>query len=82
MSPSRQPVSETRDAAVTPNEKWHIQAARIRTVGFLCAMIPLVGVVFLLCLLSLVLISPLMVYALVAGKHLKDPWKRPHLSAR
>lgn len=67
---------------MTPRDKWKAQAARIRTVGFLCAMIPFVGVVFLLCLLSLVLISPLMVYALIKGEHLKDPWKRPHLSSR
>ncbi len=62
------------------NQRWLAISARIRTVGFLMAMIPMVGVVTLLCLLSLVLISPLMVYAIVRGKHLKDPWKKPQLS--
>jgi hypothetical protein len=66
--------------ATTTNHTWPAIAARIRTVGFLFAMIPMVGAVLVLCLMSLVLISPLIVYAVIRGKHLKDPWKRPQLS--
>jgi hypothetical protein len=66
----------------TAKGKWLAQAAQIRTVGFLFAMVPVMGLVFLLCLLCLVLLSPLIAYAAIRGKHLKDPWKRPFLSAR
>jgi hypothetical protein len=79
---SRQHASEAWELAVTANGKWLARAARIRTVGFLFAMIPLIGLAFLLCLLSLILLSPLIAYAAIRGKHLKDPWKRPFLSAR
>jgi len=47
--------------------------AKVRTLLFLAVMVPvLVGVVILV-LFSLVLASPLMLYAGIRGKHLKDP---------
>ena len=66
---------------MTGNRTKLAVAAQIRTIGFLLAMIPLLILVALACVLSLVLVSPLIVYAAMCGKHLKDPWKRPHLSA-
>jgi len=52
-------------------------AAQIRTVGFLMAMIPVAAAAAILGLLSLVLLSPLMIYAAFRGKHLKSPWRSP-----
>jgi hypothetical protein len=52
------------------------EATRIRTIWFLFAMIPVVIVTGLLGLFSLVLCSPLMIYAGIRGKHLKDPWSK------
>jgi hypothetical protein len=49
---------------------------KVRTLLFLAAMAPvLVGVVILV-LFSLVLASPLMIYAGIRGKHLKDPRRK------
>ncbi|MBI5250804.1 MAG: hypothetical protein HY912_15040 [Desulfomonile tiedjei] len=52
-------------------------AHKIRTIWFLTAMIPLIIVVGVLGVASLVLTSPLMIYATVQGKHLKNPWRKP-----
>ncbi len=49
-------------------------ANKIRTIWFLFAMIPVAMLTGFLGLLSLVLCSPLMIYATIRGKHLKDPW--------
>jgi hypothetical protein len=54
---------------------WRRTAAQLRTIWFLVAMIPLVLITFLLGLLSLVVASPLTIYAGIRGKHLKDPWQ-------
>jgi hypothetical protein len=54
-------------------------ASRIRTIWFLFAMIPVAVFTALLGLLSLVLCSPLMIYATVVGKHLKDPWSKKRI---
>lgn len=51
-----------------------IPATQIRTVWALIAMIPLALIVLLLCFLVLILLTPLIIYARIAGKHLKDPW--------
>ncbi|HMK36562.1 MAG TPA: hypothetical protein VK463_15925 [Desulfomonilaceae bacterium] len=56
-------------------------ANKIRTIWFLFAMIPVVFFVGLLGLVSLVLMSPLMIYAKICGKHLKDPFRRKPLIA-
>jgi hypothetical protein len=50
-------------------------AAQIRTLGFLTAMIPVAVATAILGLVSLVLMSPLMIYAAFRGKHLKNPWR-------
>ncbi|MEW6532803.1 MAG: hypothetical protein AB1473_18375 [Thermodesulfobacteriota bacterium] len=52
-------------------------AAQIRTVGFLMAMIPVAVATAILGLVSLVLMTPLMIYAAFRGKHLKNPWRSP-----
>ncbi len=52
-------------------------AHKIRTIWFLTAMIPLVLAVGILGVASLVLTSPLMIYAGIRGKHLKNPWRKP-----
>jgi hypothetical protein len=55
------------------SNNWLAAAAAIRTIWFMFAMIiPLIFVGFL-GLLSLVITTPLMVYARIVGKHLKDP---------
>jgi hypothetical protein len=54
-------------------------ANRIRTIWFLFAMIPLAMLTAFLGLLSLVLCSPLMIYARLQGKHLKDPWSNKRI---
>ena len=55
------------------SNNWLAAAAAIRTIWFLFAMIlPLIFVGFL-GLLSLAITSPLMLYAAIVGKHLKDP---------
>ena len=55
------------------SNNWLAAAAAIRTIWFMFAMIlPLIFVGFL-GLLSLVITSPLMLYAAIVGKHLKDP---------
>ncbi len=56
---------------------WRKTAAQLRTLWFLAAMIPLVLFLFLLGLLTLVVASPLTIYAGIRGKHLKDPWRKP-----
>ncbi len=56
-------------------------ATRIRTIWFLFAMIPVAAVTGLLGLFSLVLCSPLMIYASIQGKHLKDPFSKKHISS-
>lgn len=60
------------------NSKWLHWATECRTIWFLIAMIPGMVVAFFVGLLSLVLTTPLMVYASIRGKHLKDPWRDPH----
>jgi hypothetical protein len=52
-------------------------AHKIRTIWFLTAMIPLILAVGILGVASLVLTSPLMIYAGIRGKHLKNPWRKP-----
>jgi hypothetical protein len=52
-------------------------AAQVRTVGFLIAMIPVAVATAILGLVSLVLMTPLMIYAAFRGKHLKNPWRSP-----
>jgi hypothetical protein len=49
-------------------------ATKIRTIWFLIAIIPVIAIAGLLGLFSIVLVSPLIVYASIKGKHLKDPW--------
>jgi hypothetical protein len=66
------------ELAFRRNEKMQPNVAhKIRTIWFLTAMIPLVMVVAILGLASLVLTSPLMLYASIRGKHLKNPWRKP-----
>lgn len=55
------------------NSNWLAIAASIRTVGFMLAMILPLILVWFLGILSLVITSPLMLYATIVGKHLKDP---------
>ncbi len=55
------------------NPQW---AANIRMVWFMLAMIPVVAVSGLLALSALVACSPLMLYAHITGKHLKDPRRK------
>lgn len=54
-----------------------VTAQKIRTIWFLTAMIPLIVIVGILGAASLVLTSPLMIYAGITGKHLKNPWRKP-----
>lgn len=54
--------------------QWAETAEKIRTFWFLTAMIPLMLLAGCIGILSLILTSPLMVYANIRGKHLKDPW--------
>jgi hypothetical protein len=49
---------------------------KVRTLLFLAAMVPVLVGVLLLVLFSLVLASPLMIYAGIRGKHLKDPRRK------
>lgn len=60
------------------NGRWLLWAEKIRTFWFLTAMIPVVIVTTAVGLLSLVLVSPLIVYAFIKGKHLKDPRNNRH----
>ncbi len=55
------------------NNNWLAAAAAIRTIWFIFAMILPLILVGLLGLLSLVITTPLMLYAAIVGKHLKDP---------
>lgn len=55
---------------------------RIRTIWFLTAMIPLVVLTALAGFLSLVLISPLMIYSTITGRHLKDPWRKEQMRTK
>jgi hypothetical protein len=48
-------------------------SAMIRTIWFMFATIPLMLFVALLGLLSVGMVSPLIIYAGLKGKHLKDP---------
>ncbi len=62
------------------SNNWLAAAAAIRTIGFMFAMIlPLIFVGFL-GLLSLVVTTPLMLYAAIVGKHLKDPRSKTEVS--
>ncbi len=58
------------------NNEWQAAAAAIRTIWFILAMIIPMCFVGVLGVLSLVLTSPLMLYAKIVGKHLKDPRAR------
>lgn len=62
--------------------RWPLWAEKIRTIWFLTAMIPVVIVTAAVGLLSLVLVSPLIVYAFIKGKHLKDPRNNRHTMLR
>ncbi len=55
------------------NSNWLAAAASIRTIWFISAMILPLILVWFLGILSLVITSPLMLYAKIVGKHLKDP---------
>jgi hypothetical protein len=50
--------------------------AKIRTLWFLTAMIPVALVALLLGILTLIVTLPLIIFAALTGKHLKDPRKR------
>ncbi|MFH0960960.1 MAG: hypothetical protein V1897_19930 [Pseudomonadota bacterium] len=50
---------------------WQENAPKIRTIWFMVAMIPLVIVSGILCVLMLIIVSPLTAYAFVTKKHLK-----------
>lgn len=52
--------------------------AKVRTLVFLTVMAPVLLAFTVLILCSLILVSPLMIYAGFRGKHLKDPRKNPH----
>ncbi|HTY25172.1 MAG TPA: hypothetical protein VMC85_18720 [Desulfomonilaceae bacterium] len=52
---------------------WLAVAPKIRTIWFMFAMIVPLIFAGILTLLSLVLTTPLMIYAGIVGKHLKDP---------
>ncbi len=58
------------------DSRWPETAEKIRTLWFLTAMIPLMLLAGALGAVSLLLTSPLMVYAGIRGKHLKDPWRK------
>lgn len=60
------------------DNQWPLWAPKIRTIWFLTAMIPVVVVTAFVGMLSLLLVSPLILYASVTGKHLKDPRKNKH----
>ncbi len=51
-------------------------ADMIRAAWFVLAMIPVVAVSGALAFFALVLCAPLMLYAAITGKHLKDPRNR------
>jgi len=51
--------------------------AKVKTLVFLTVMAPLLLAFTVLVLCSLILVSPLMIYAGIRGKHLKDPRKNP-----
>jgi hypothetical protein len=55
-------------------------ATRLRTLWFLLAMVPAIFLMTVLVILSLVVTSPLIVYAKVFHKHLKDPRRSAGLS--
>ena len=55
------------------SNNWLATAAAIRTIWFMCAMILPLIFVGLLEVLSLLATTPLMLYARIVGKHLKDP---------
>jgi hypothetical protein len=55
------------------SNNWLAAAAAIRTIWFMCAMILPLIFVGLLGALSLLATTPLMLYARIVGKHLKDP---------
>lgn len=61
---------------MTPRARRRAVAEKIRTAWLLSAMIPVVLLSFLLGLLSLVIASPLTIYASIMGKHLKDPRRK------
>lgn len=48
---------------------------KIQTICFLVLMIPVLATAAVLFLLSLVLCTPLMIYASIKGVHLKNPWR-------
>jgi predicted CDP-diglyceride synthetase/phosphatidate cytidylyltransferase len=56
---------------------WKENAPKIRTIWFMVAMIPLVIMSGALCILVLIIVSPLTAYAFVTKKHLKPPGSRP-----
>jgi hypothetical protein len=58
---------------VDPDSRWAATAARIRTIWFLTAMIPVMVIAGILTLLAVLASSPLMIYSGLKGGHLKDP---------
>lgn len=54
---------------------WSEIAVKVRTVWSLVAMIPLIVLVLCMGVLSVLICTPLIVYAGIRGKHLKDPFK-------
>ena len=57
-------------------DNWLAAAASIRTIWFMLAMILPLLLAWFLGILSLVITSPLMLYAKIVGRHLKDPRTR------
>lgn len=60
---------------------WKEHAPKIRTIWFLVAMIPLVIMSGALCVLVLIIVSPLTAYAFVTKKHLKPPGSKPRIDS-
>lgn len=54
---------------------WPEIAVKVRTLWTLVAMIPLIILALCIGVLSVLVCTPLMVYAGIRGKHLKDPFK-------
>jgi len=60
---------------------WKEHAPKIRTIWFLVAMIPLVIMSGALCVLVLIIVSPLTAYAFVTKKHLKPLGSKPRIDS-
>jgi|GEM_PF-1849953 len=57
-----------RLTAMAERTGWNLLAGKIRTIGFICAMTPILVIVGILCVLAVILSSPITLIGIIKDK--------------